>query len=885
MPPNRVRKATGCVAAGRLVWCNKSELAETVPLAGKGKAMRIYRATGFISLFLLLAGSAAAQSSLLVSEIKLHTDPEDARVRPFESIAIQIRAYGEVEDADGNKKKVRLREGGASVKLSDEKGGWVSKPYRFQGSDDEPFYQKQGAGLGAILLGQTQSRFALQDAVLFTASDREGTYTIEAELNGQKITREVKVDRGARARQPAEKTRFNREPASRDPYRKIAEHYAPKVAQETWFQPKSDYLARIDLDGDWKGNNNWKNAMVGSSQAYVYYAVMETDTHWFLVYNFFHPRDYSDKCVAGTCHENDNEGMILTVFKDGSPFGKLQTMESLAHNNIYSYRNDRAVKKGIHNIDGDVELHDNSHPAVFIESGGHGVYGSHGGHSRYSIRNDSFQVGTGVTYVYKGVAERPKHPDDRNVGYQLLPIYDHWWVRAHEGNGKKDRTFDAYYRYQPHGNRPQPRHAEIAGSFYGREHGSNKAKPFWGWHDNRTRKKKALATGQWGLDPAYGVSQNLRMPQPFSLNYRFNPYLGIGAATVSATSEPINETVAPPTPTAPGTTSQPPRVTNAAPTGTGGMPELPTFEARPGRNFDADSRKGEFDIRVRVDGVVDVLVQGDRVSYQVVSDRPAVHESSEFTQPVPRATFSKFEVEKKDGRGTVTLSQPPGAGNEYTARVRISDPRGGDDNYHVRLKWEVREPAPPLAPAAPSAPEGSTTSAASQSESIRAGVFDRHPGGGRSRVETPRASTRPVPSRARQSAPTAPALPTQQAVSVPGVEVFSDKNRPDRYKLNDKEGWFDFEGRIDATAVIRVRADRVFIESIGGRPADVHGFDFSQPLPGGRLSRIGIRDKDGRGEITLLEQPWEGNGYLAVIQISDTKGGDAKYRFRLNWAR
>ncbi|MDA1312285.1 MAG: hypothetical protein O2968_03020 [Acidobacteria bacterium] len=858
--------------------------------------MKIFRVTGFMLLLPLIVGIGAAQSSLLVSEIKIISDPEDARVRPFESIAIQIRAYGEIEDSEGKKEKVRLREGGASVKLSDDKGGWISKPFLFQGDDKEPFYQKESAGLAAIIFGQAQSRFALQDAVLFTASDREGSYTIEAELNGQKTTREVKVERGAPARQPAEKTRFNPEPASRDPYRKIAEHYAPKVAQETWFQPKADYLARFDLDGDWKGDNNWKNAAEGSSQAYVYYAAMETDTHWFLIYNFFHPRDYSDKCVAGTCHENDNEGMILTVAKDGSTFGKLQVMESLAHNNVYSYRNDRAVKKGLHNIDGDVELYDNSHPTVFIEAGGHGVYGAGEGHARYSLRDNNFEVGTGVTYVYKGVAERPQHPDARDVGYQLLPIYDHWWLRAHEGNGKKDRTFDAYYRYEPYGNRPRPKYSEIAGSFYGQENGANKAKPFWGWHDNRTRKKNVLAPGQWGLDPAYGVSQNLRMPGPFSLNYRFNPYLNIGTAAVSPTSEPISETVAPaaptgPTPTAPVPSSGTSSVTNAAPTGTGGLPELPTFQGRRGSDFDAESREGQFDIRVRIDGVADVLVQGDQVSYQVVSDRPAVHESSEFTQPLPRATFSKFEVEKRGGRGTVTLFQPPGAGNDYTARVRVSDPQGGDDTYQIRLKWEVKELAPPVAPAPPAAPERSTTWNGSQSDAIRAGVFDRHPGGGRSRVGVSSGTTAPVTSSDTQTAPTAPtapaapALPVQETSSIPGIEVFSDKNRPQEYSLNETEGRFDFEGRVDATAIIRVRADRVFVESAGGRPAEVQQFEFSQPLPAARLSRIELRDKDGRGDITLLEQPWEGNGYLAVIQISDTKGDDAKYRFRLSWDR
>ena len=66
------------------------------------------------------------------------------------------------------------------------------------------------------------------------------------------------------------------------------------------------------------------------------------------------------------------------------------------------------------------------------------------------------------------------------------------------------------------------------GSFLGRKFGSNKAKPFWGWHDRRTRKKKVLATGQWALDPAYAVSQNLKIPGRFSLDYVFNPYLDIG---------------------------------------------------------------------------------------------------------------------------------------------------------------------------------------------------------------------------------------------------------------------------------------------------------------------------------------------------------------------
>jgi hypothetical protein len=275
--------------------------------------------------------------------------------------------------------------------------------------------------------------------------------------------------------------------------------------------------------------------MTGSSQAYVYYAVMETETHWFLIYNFFHPRDYSDKCVVGTCHENDNEGMILTVEKGGA-FGRLIALEGLAHNNIYSHPADSRVRGGLHNLDGDVELYDGSHPVIFIESGGHGVYGSKSSHSAFSYGDRTFRDGTGVTYVYKGKAERPRHAADKEVGYDLLPIYDHWWLRAISDQGRSERMFDEYFTYMPFGGRPAPR-MQIPGAFYGRAKAVNKARPFWGWFDNRTLKAKAVSNGQWGLDPAYSVSQNLRMPQPFSLNYVFNPYLGIGQPTPGAISQ------------------------------------------------------------------------------------------------------------------------------------------------------------------------------------------------------------------------------------------------------------------------------------------------------------------------------------------------------------
>jgi len=765
---------------------------------------------------------ASAQS--LVTEIKLRTEPQDAKVRPFEQVVVQVLAYGEISKTGGGAEKVRLQEAGAKITVKGADAGWLSKPFRFQGNETEPFYQKPDAGLAAIIFRRATSEFVLQDSVLYTAPKRPGKYEIEADFNGKKASVTIDVDANAPLHQPVETVAFPKEAASTDPHRRLVEHYSPFIAQETWFQPKSDYLARFDFDGDWEGDNNWDNGETGTSQAYVHYAVMETSTHWFLVYNFFHPRDYSDKCVVGTCHENDNEGLILTVQKDGSAFGRLLTMETLAHNNIYSYVNDRRVRSNLHNPDGDMQLYQDSHPIIFIESGGHGVFGYGDHHAPYSRDQDVFTSGTGVTYIYKGVAERPRHANDRNVGYELLPIYDNWWVRANQSTN--NRTFDAYFVYQPYGGRPTPPLDRISGSFYGRKFATNSAKPFWGWHDVRTAKRQVLAPGQWGLDPAYGVSQNLRMPQPFSLEYTFNPYLGIG--------QPVPQPAATP---GPPSEVSPPTVSQGGPAS-----GSPTFLARrSGKRSTAG--QGQFDLRLLVDGTADVYVQGEGIRIETANGREPADDGSEYTEALPRAIFKQFSISKENGRGDVDLLEKPGPENNYTAKLRFSDPKSGDDRYHVRLQWEIDTAADP-------GPEPETAPAPGGI----GGILSKH-------LEV-----------------------FQQPEAPRGTPIPSSENNPSRYD-NASEGRLEFSGRIDGTVILRIQGDRVFAEATSGRDVSDARFTFSQPLPGTRVGDIQLEKKDGRGDVTLLERPWEENAFQAVIQISDPRGGDDRYRIELKWKR
>ena len=642
---------------------------------------------------LFFASSSLSAEDVTLTEIQLKTEPENARVRPHESLYVQIVAFGEVEE-EGEKKKVQVSGDGARFTLRSDDGGWLSKPFRFQGRKADSLV---ASGIKSFFGGEDSDEFG-EDAVFYTAPQRTGSYEIEAQLEDKKAKIKIEVQSNAPSLREPERNSFPPEQRSADPYRKLAEHHSPFLAQETWFQPKSDYVARFDFDGDSQGDNNWDSAPSGSSQAYVYYAVMETRTHWFLVYDIFHPRDYSDKCIAGTCHENDSEGLILTVLKDGSQYGRVQTLETLAHNNIYSYRADREVRNNVHGIDGEVEFYQ-SHPVVFIEAGGHGVYGSSDKHSRYSVKRGLFTGGTGVTYVYKGQAQRPRHANQQLVGYDLLSAWEHLWVPGHSSRHNQNKMYDDYFAYQPYGNRPSTPYPEIAGAFLGRKRGSNKAKPFWGWKDRRTDKKKVLSAGQWGLDPAYATSQNLKFRGSFSLDYVFNPFLGIDGNR----APDVQRVQAVEQPSAPAPED---------------FVQKSTFQkalqART-KDYNPKSRKGQFDLKLRIDQEVDVRVQGAKIRYEVLKGREPSDDGSEYSQEIPRAIFKKFEVEKKDGRGNILVLEKPSIQNDFSLRLRFVDPKGGDDGYPRSNQMGTREAPSPTQPEAPDGPDSRTCSAGQSS--------------------------------------------------------------------------------------------------------------------------------------------------------------------------
>jgi hypothetical protein len=292
-------------------------------------------------------------------------------------------------------------------------------------------------------------------------------------------------------------------------HRELAEHYAPVVFQESR-STVLDFITSFDYDGDWKGDNNWRNAYLFDLSGRVYYGVIESTSHYFITYAFYHARDYTARPYEGfapkTEHENDLEGLTLTVEKDGSAFGKVVLLETLAHDIFYKYENrdNRKVSNGALKLDGAMTFVD-GRPAIFVEAEGHGVKAA----SRSVVESGgSF---AGIVYRYTGKAAVPESNRDPNATYDLVSIEDTLWAHRFDIG----TTFCCADSYVMNGGT-----SESVGSALNGPIGGCAAKPPWGWDQASDR----IAKGDWFRDPLKAYATQLRI-QNFTGAYVHNPYL------------------------------------------------------------------------------------------------------------------------------------------------------------------------------------------------------------------------------------------------------------------------------------------------------------------------------------------------------------------------
>lgn len=111
------------------------------------------------------------------------------------------------------------------------------------------------------------------------------------------------------------------------------------------------------------------------------------------------------------------------------------------------------------------------------------------------------------------------------------------------------------------------------------------------------------------------------------------------------------------------------------------------FEALPGFTMRRGGRGGnEIDLRLQVDGMIDVYIRGDQVRYEVINGQPPNDYGSEASVFLPRREL-ECQVEKRDGRAQILVIEQPTRFNNFTLHLQINDRDGGSDRYRARINW------------------------------------------------------------------------------------------------------------------------------------------------------------------------------------------------------
>ena len=329
----------------------------------------------------------------------------------------------------------------------------------------------------------------------------------------------------------------------------IAARFAPIFYQALGDKPRSDYITNFDFDGDWRGDNNWEHTddKKFPLRGFIYYSVSETQTHYFIHYAVFHPRDYkggerkglilseiiregvkrgSDNdptglmAEAGVAHENDMEGVLVVVAKNGTDRNRARTVfvETFHHDDFTPYLAGEAPKGfGIFKTD-------KQRVMLYVEPKGHGIE-AYSGDEKQTAKKEF------LIYKFAGKPEDPDKSKSGTVGYELLSIEATLWPKARTHKEDKNSTYATFHDYaelsisvvQPNGQvtTKKIKVGEIGETFAGDSGGLNMARPPWAWFDKGHRGDPL---GLWFFDPARIIKRDFKLPESFSTTYVHLPF-------------------------------------------------------------------------------------------------------------------------------------------------------------------------------------------------------------------------------------------------------------------------------------------------------------------------------------------------------------------------
>lgn len=105
-----------------------------------------------------------------------------------------------------------------------------------------------------------------------------------------------------------------------------------------------------------------------------------------------------------------------------------------------------------------------------------------------------------------------------------------------------------------------------------------------------------------------------------------------------------------------------------------------------GQYPDTGGRSGRMTWKGRVDDDVRIKIRGGSADVETIGGTPYYDGQPNFFNSLPNRRVT-VRVTNKRGRGEIFIEQQPSRDNDFTAVVRIKDPRGGASDYEFELTW------------------------------------------------------------------------------------------------------------------------------------------------------------------------------------------------------
>jgi hypothetical protein len=279
--------------------------------------------------------------------------------------------------------------------------------------------------------------------------------------------------------------------------------------------------------------------------------------------------------------------------------------------------------------------------------------------------------------------------------------------------------------------------------------------------------------------------------------------------------------------------------------------------------WNQNQNRGElFEWSGSVDREVQIVMQGNRIHTNNIGYTESGRYNARPMAALPRQD-GQVVVQVVSGRGDVDVIQQPNAQNGYSTTVRIRDPRSGSDRYQVVAYYE------------------------GYGYTGNNGVYsngDIYGNNGQRRSEE-RSHGRRGDEMRRRDRDHDDDDDQGNRGGVYGNNPVNG-NRGPIYGNTGNGGYgnsvLHWTGNVDDLLEIHLQNGRLDYRTLrGNQPTGIRVNDVGAQMPtNGSLT---VMQHQGRGSVSIVQQPSAWNGYTAVLRVNDPQSGYGFYDFDLVW--